>query len=141
MQPRGMLMSTEQSENSPDVSLGTGVAGTEATYSRLDTLGWALLRWWGIFFRALFICAVAVIGWFWIDPQSISDIPLSQLTLKQIAANILVALLAIWCVKWFFEFPEQERGKEPQDNPYVGWGQFGCLVVAVAVFAIYWLSK
>ena len=113
-------MSTEQSENGPDANLETGV--TESTTSKFDALGWALIRWWGVLFRALFICAVGIIGWFWVDPHSISDVPLSQLTLKQIAGNIFAVLLAIWCVKWFFEFPEQERGKEPQENPYVGWG-------------------
>lgn len=133
-----MCMSTEQSENGSDVSEKTGA--TESITSKFDALGWALLRWWGILFRALFICAVGVIGWFWIDPQSISDVPLSQLTLKQIAANIFAVLLAIWCVKWFFEFPEQE-GKEPQENPYVGWGQFGGWLVVVVVLAIYWLNK
>lgn len=113
-------MSTEQSENGPDANLETGV--TESTTSKFDALGWALIRWWGVLFRALFICAVGIIGWFWVDPHSISDVPLSQLTLKQIDGNIFAVLLAIWCVKWFFEFPEQERGKEPQENPYVGWG-------------------
>ena len=111
-------MSTEQSEKGSGVSLETGA--TESTMSKFDVFVWALLRWWGVLFRALFICAVGFIGWFWIDPQSISDVPLSQLTLKQIAGNIFAVLLAIWCGKWFFEFPEQERGKEPQENPYVG---------------------
>ena len=139
IQPRGMPMSTEQSENGPDANLETGV--TESTTSKFDALGWALIRWWSVLFRALFICAVGIIGWFWVDPHSISDVPLSQLTLKQIDGNIFAVLLAIWCVKWFFEFPEQERGKEPQENPYVGWGQFGGWVVVVAVVAIYWLNK
>jgi hypothetical protein len=132
-------MSTEQPENGSDASLETGA--TESTPSKIDALGWTFLRWWGVLFRALFICAVGVIGWFWIDPQSISDVPLSQLTLKQIAGNIFAVIFAIWCIKWFFEFPEQERGKEPQENPYVGWGQFGGWVVAAAVLAIYLLNK
>lgn len=132
-------MSSEQSENGPDVSLETGE--TKCTASKIDALGWTFLRWWGVLFRALFICAVGIIGWFWIDPQSISDVPLSQLTLKQIGGNILAVVLAIWCIKWFFEFPEQERGKELRENSYIGWGQFGGGVVAIAVLAIYWLSK
>ena len=132
-------MTTEQPENRTDVSLETGVV--ESTTSKLDLFGWALLRWWGVLFRALFIFAVGVIGWSWISPQSISDIPLSQLTLKQIAGNICAVLLAIWCIKWFFEFPEQEQDKEPQENPYVFWGQLGGSVVAIAVLAIYWLNK
>jgi hypothetical protein len=132
-------MSTEQSESGPDVSLESGVV--ESTTSKFEALGWSLLRWWGVLFRALFICAVGVIGWFWIDPQSISDIPLSQLTLKQIAGNISALIFAIICATWFFEFPEQERGKKPRENPYVSWGQFGGWVVVIAMLAIYRLNK
>ncbi|MCW5595563.1 MAG: hypothetical protein KIT42_06810 [Rhodocyclaceae bacterium] len=132
-------MSTEQSEKGPDVFKNT--VTTESTTSNLDELRWKLLRWWGVLFRTLFICAIGVIGWFWIDPQSISEIPLSQLTLKQISGNISAFLLAIFCATWFFEFPEQDCGEEPRDNPYVGWGQFGGWIVGVAVLAVYWLNK
>lgn len=132
-------MTTEQPENATDVSLETGAVQSQT--SKLDSFGWALLRWWGALFRALFICAVGIIGWFWIDPQSIGDIPFSQLTLKQIAGNIFAVLLAIWCVKWFFEFPKQEKDTKPQENPYVFWGQLGGWAVAISVLAVYWLSK
>lgn len=134
-----MLMSAEQSENGSGVPLETG--STVASTSKLGGLGWTILSWWGAVFRALFICSVGVVGWAWIDPQSISDLPISQLTLKQIIGNILAVLLAIWCVKWFFEFPKHERGKEPRENPNVRWGQFGGLVAVIAVLAIYLLDK
>src|SRR3546814_10908871 len=90
-QLRGISMSTDQPENGTNVSIETGA--TASTTSKLDAFGLTLLRWWGAIFRALFICAVGVIGWFWLDPQSISDLPLSQLTLKQIARNIFAVLL------------------------------------------------
>ena len=132
-------MSTEQPENELDASLETETL--ESTTPKLDAIGWALIRWWGIIFRALFICAVGVIGYFWIDPQSISDVPLSQLTLKQIFGNLFAVLIILGCIRWFFEFPEQKNDNNPEENPYVGWGQFGGLVVIVAVLAIYWASK
>jgi hypothetical protein len=130
-------MSTEQPENGPDAEPDT----LESATPKLDALGLALLRWWGIIFRALFICAVGVIGYFWIDPQSISDVPLAQLTLKQIFGNIFGVLIVIGCIRWFFEFPEQISDENPEENPYVGWGQFGGLVVIVAVLWIYWANK
>lgn len=132
-------MSTEQPENEPDASLETETL--ESTTPKLDAIGWALIRWWGIIFRALFICAVGVIGYFWIDPQSISDVPFSQLTLKQIFGNLFAVLIVLGCIRWFFEFPEQRNDNNLEENPYVGWGQFGSLVVIVSVLAIYWASK
>jgi len=132
-------MSTEQPENGSDSSLETETL--ESITPKLDALGWALLRWWGIIFRALFICAVGAIGYFWIDPQSISDMPLSQLTLKQIFGNLFAVLIVIGCFKWFCDFPEQSGDKNPEENPYVGWGQIGGLVAIVAVLATYWANK
>ena len=113
----------------------------ESITSKIDTLGWALLRWWGVIFRAFFICAIGTIGWLWIDPQSISDTPLSQLTLKQICGNIIAILIIIGCARWFFDFPEQSNDKNPEENPYVGWGQFGGFIVIVTVLVIYWANK
>jgi hypothetical protein len=132
-------MSIEQPENGSDASLKT--EKLESATSKLDTLGWALLRWWGVIFRTLFICAIGTVGWFWIDPQSISDIPLSQLTLKQIFRNLFAVLIVIGCARWFFDFPEQTNDKNPEENPYVGWGQFGGFIVIVAVLATYWANK
>ena len=132
-------MSTEWPENEPDSSLETEIL--ESTTPKLDALGWVLLRWWGIIFRALFIFAVGVIGYFWIDPQSISNMPLSQLTLKQISGNLLAVLIVIGCFRWFVDFPEQSGDKNSDENPYVGWGQFGGLVFIVAVLATYWANK
>lgn len=132
-------MSIEQPKNESDASLK--MKKLESITSKIDTLGWALLRWWGVIFRALFICAIGTIGWLWIDPQSISDIPLSQLTLKQICGNIIAILIVIGCARWFFDFPEQSNDKNPEENPYVGWGQFGGFIVIVTVLVIYWANK
>jgi heme/copper-type cytochrome/quinol oxidase subunit 2 len=132
-------MSTEQPENGPDSSLEAKIL--ESTSSKLEALGWILLRWWGGIFRALFICAVGTIGYFLVDPQSISDMPLSQLTIKQIFENIFAVLIVIGCFRWFFDFPEQSGDKKPEKNPYVEWGKFGIGVIIVAVLAINWANK
>jgi hypothetical protein len=132
-------MSTEQPENKPISSLETETL--QSTSSRFEVLGWRLIRWWGIIFRALFICAIGVIGYSWIDPQSIDDIPLSQLTLKHIFRNLIALLIAIGCAKWFFEFPDQKGDSNVEGNPYVTWGQFGFLVVVIGVLGIYWVSN
>lgn len=132
-------MSADRAENEPDSSSEMRKAGSPS--SKFDDVVLTALRWWGVLFRALFICALGVIGWLWINPQSISDVPISQLTLKQIVGNILATLLAIWCVKWFLDFPEQQRVTEPKENPYIVWGQFGAGLILVAALAIYWLNK
>lgn len=134
-------MSTEQSENGPDASLETGATGS--TTSKFDALRWRLLWWWGFLFRALFICAVGVIGWFWFDPPSIDDVPLCQLTPIQIVRNIFAFLVVIFCVQWFLRFPLPEEGEEPRENRYVIWGQVGNgVVITVLVLAIYyWFMK
>ena len=132
-------MSIEQHENGSDTSLET--KKPESIAQKFDALVLALLRWWGIIFRALFIFAVGVIGYFWIDPQSISNMPLSQLTLKQISGNLLAVLIVIGCFRWFVDFPEQSGDKNSDENPFVGWGQFGGLVFIVAVLATYWANK
>lgn len=132
-------MSIEQPENGLDASLET--KKPESFAQKFDSLVLVLLRWWGIIFRALFICAVGVVGYFWIDPQSIGKVPLSQLTLKEIFRNLFAILIVIGCTRWFFDFPEQSGDKNPEDNPYVGWGQFGGLVVIAAVLLAYWANK
>ncbi len=132
-------MSTERPESDieADVEKGNSVLSS----SKLEDLGWALLRWWGILFRTLFILAVGIIGYFWLDPKSIGDVPFAELTLNQIFHNLFAVLIAFGCIYWFFNFPEQGDTKDPDSNPYVSWGRFGGWVVFIAVLGIYWLNK
>lgn len=109
--------------------------------SKLYAFGWAILRWWGMLFRTLFISFVGIVGYFWLDPQSIGDVPFSELTLNQIFKNLFAVLIVIGCFIWFFDFPNQGSSKDPESNPYVSWGRFGGWVLFLAAFAIYWLNK
>src|SRR3546814_13038032 len=79
-QLRGISMSTDQPENGTNVSIETGA--TASTTSKLDTFGLKLLRWWGAIFRAVFMCAVGVSGWFWMVQQSVSGITCSRSELR-----------------------------------------------------------
>mgnify|MGYP001592815008 CR=1 FL=1 len=136
-------MSTDQQHDHAEVDAKTVVKQREpeAAQSKLETFGWALVRWWGILFRTVFISLVGIIGYLWLDPQSVGDVPLAELTLNRILKNLFAVLLAIGCVSWFFKFPDQRDSKSPEENPYVTWGRFGGLVILVAALGIYWLSK
>lgn len=59
-----------------------------------EALGLKLMRWWGMLFRALFISIIGIVGYLWLDPQSIGDVPLAELTLNQILKNVVAALIA-----------------------------------------------
>ena len=138
-------MSAAQYDDDDDIELNAEEPDVAETVkppeSRVDAFGWALLRWWGILFRTLFISIVGVVGYFWLDPQSIGDVPLSQLTLNQILKNVFAFAIAIGCISWFFKFPETSGARSPEDNPYVGWGRFGGWVVLVVGLGIYFLNK
>jgi len=60
----------------------------------MEATGQRLLRWWGGLFRAVFIAAVGIVGFGLIDPPSISDRPLAELTLG--GYTVLGATLIVW---------------------------------------------
>jgi len=92
-------------------------------------------RGWGMLFRAVFIGAIAFIGYNWIDPRAIGDIPLSQLTLNDIIKPVFAIALGLGCLGWFFSFPETDEG-------YNGWAYFGYIVIgAFLVWALFFASK
>lgn len=103
-----------------------------------EALGLKLMRWWGMLFRALFISIIGIVGYLWLDPQSIGDVPLAELTLNQILKNVVAALIAIGCITWFFNFPENGADRT-EANPYVAWGRAGGWFSLVALFVVYWL--
>lgn len=111
----------------------------EDSESRLRTFPMALVRGWGMIFRAIFITIIGIVAYFWLDPQSIGDVPLSQLTLNHIFSNLFSVLIFIGCIIWFFNFPDQANKKSSKDNPYFLWGQFGGAVVLVIALVLYWL--
>lgn len=78
-------------------------------------------------FRAVFIGAVAFIGYNWIDPQEIGDIPFSQLTINDIFKPVLAIALVLGCIKWFFSIPDTNEWAKYWANI----GYFALLVVIV----------
>lgn len=91
-----------------------------------------LLRWWGVLFRMMFIAAVALVSYHLLDPPSISDKPISSLSLRDISKNILAWLIVIVCFSWFFQFPDEEE----QILSYEDWGKFGAWVIAGIVLIV-----
>lgn len=85
-----------------------------------------LLRSWGGIFRFLFIAAIGVGAYLVLDPPSIADRPLSALTLRDVGKNVAAALVAVWCVKWFLDFPEEYDG---ESIALESWGKFGTYVI------------
>ena len=95
-----------------------------------------LLRRWGMAFRAFTILAVGTAVWALLDPPSISNIPISQLTVNQVVRCIAAPLSAIGCFNWFLSFPERRYPDGP--DPYVTWGKYGLWTIAVAVLTWAW---
>ena len=90
--------------------------------------------------RFLFIVSIGFIGYYWIDPQSIGDIPFSQLTLNLILKRLFAGLLILGCIVWFFRFPEK-RYKEmiDEDDPYHIWADFSVLIGFLGFLILAWL--
>jgi hypothetical protein len=139
------MSAAQYDDDDDDIELDAEVAdvaeSANRSESRLDAFGWALLRCWGILFRTLSITIVGVVGYFWLDPQSIGDVPLSELTLNQILKNVFAFAIAIGCISWFFKFPDTSDATSPENNPYVTLGKFGGWVVLVVGLGIYLLNK
>ncbi len=104
----------------------------------MDKLSMRLLRWWGMLFRVLFITLVGIIGYLWMDPQPLGGVPLGQLTLKQIARNIMGVVIPIACSVWLFKLNKKDGD---ESLPYEDWGRFGGFVLLLGVIAFAWLTK
>lgn len=100
-----------------------------------------LKRGWGVIFRLLFIVSIGLIGYLWIDPHSIGDIPFSQLTLNHIIKNLFAGLVVVGCFAWFFSFPEQHKEMKDEDNPYIMWANFSGVLIFIGVLILFWLNK
>ena len=136
-------MSTEHPDDNVELDSEPVVNRDESqpVVSKLETFGWALVRMWGMLFRAMFISLIGIIGYLWLDPQSIGDVPFAELTLNQVLNNMFAGLIAIGCIIWFFSFPDQGDVESLEDNPYVTWGRFGGGVFLVVALVVYWFNK
>lgn len=72
------------------------------------------------------------------DPQPLGDVPLGQLTLKQIAGNITGVVIPIACFIWLFKL-NKKHGDE--SLPYEDWIQFGRYILLIGFFAFALLTK
>jgi len=108
------------------------------TDSLMDKVSIRLLRWWGMLFRFLFIALVGIIGYLWMDPQPLGDVPLGQLTLKQIAANIMGVVIPIACFIWLFKLNKKH---DDESLPYEDWGQLGGYALLIGIITFAWLIK
>jgi hypothetical protein len=124
-----------------DIAADAKKEGSAADGSKLGVLGSAVMRWWGILFRALFIATLGIVGYSWLDPQSIGDVPFGEITPNQIFNNLFSVLIVFGCVYWFFNFPDQGDSNDPDSNPYDSWGGFGVGIVCFIVLIILWLNK
>lgn len=127
----------EDDEDELDSNTHKEQAQVSPPETRLEVFCWTLVRWWGVLFRALFISTVGIVGYFWFDPKSIGDIPFSQLTLNHFFENIFGIGIAVGCIWWFFNFPDQSKSQSSKDNPYVVWGQSGGCIVLLGVMAYF----
>lgn len=87
---------------------------------------------WGFLIRSLFIFSIGFFGYNYLSPQSIKDIPFSQLTLDLLFNNIFSGVLVVGCVLWFFSFPS--KSDKPEESPYKIWANVGYFIICIALF-------
>lgn len=88
-------------------------------------------------FRALFIAAIGLIAYIWLDPLSIKDVPFAKLTLRQVIRFFSAAAIILYCLVWFFDFPSRNGEKDP----YGRWAVFSVFfLLALSAFWV-WLQK
>jgi hypothetical protein len=85
----------------------------------------------GKFARPLII--IGIIIWAFSTMPSIGNVPISQLTLADIAGLIVHIILGFTSIFWLF------RGSK--DEFYEGWGYFGMLVVASAIIGYFYFQN
>lgn len=108
------------------------------TESLMEKISMQLLQWWGMLFRVLFIALIGIVGYLWMDPQPIGDVPLGELTLKQIASNVLGIGIPILCFIWLFKL-NKKHGDESLSLE--DWGRFGGFVLLIGLVAFAWFIK
>lgn len=101
-------------------------------FLKFEAFKLSILLSWGKIFRAIFILFLGIVGYCWINPPSMADIPFSELTLRHIFSNLFAWIVAIGCVVWFFKFPKHKNTENPYENPYAIWGTLSVIVFAVS---------
>ena len=96
-----------------------------------------IMRGWGMLFRALFICSVGLVAYFWLDPLSIKDVPFAKLTLRAVIKFFSAVAIILYCAVWFFDFPERDRDRDPYDR----WATFSVFVILALSALWIWLQK
>jgi hypothetical protein len=95
---------------------------------------------WGMIFRSLFIFAVGYLGYNWIDPPNIGDVPFAQLTLRAILGSVLAVGIVIGCIGWFFNFPD--RMSKDEEDPYILWAHGSYYLIGIAAVAYFiWFRR
>ena len=95
-------------------------------------------RIWGMCFRALFIAAVGYIGYNLVEPKDIRNVPISQLTLRDIFDAFYAMGVAMGCVIWLFRPPKDNPENRGSDlDPYLWWSSLSFMIpIVVAIIAI-----
>jgi hypothetical protein len=104
-----------------------------AIESPIMNIRWGVLIGWGFILRTalIFIIAYGSHNWYF-APVSISDKALSELTLGEIGTNISSLVVSLFCIYWFFNFPENKKSSSLKESPYVAWASQG----SSTIFAI-----
>lgn len=87
------MMNTEQSNDAEVDSQSNPEHESQNVPSKIEAFKWMLLSRWGVLFRAVFIISLGAKGYFWLDPQSIGDVPFAELTFNQVAENCDIDIL------------------------------------------------
>lgn len=93
---------------------------------------------WAKCFRAAFIFSIGYLGYKWLCPRPLGEIPFGQLTFNMICENIFAAIFGGSCLIWFFNFPEEERNPPTGKDPYERWFAFSLAAICVGSLIWFW---
>lgn len=137
-------MPEHQSENGLDGAPCPNQERSSPVASKINVIGWTVLRWWGALFRAVFIAAIGAISYYWFDPKPLGDVPLRALTLTQVLGNLFGVVIPIGCIYWLLNFPDSSEPSPNEENPYVFWAQVSGWLLYLGIlgfFAFFLLNK
>jgi len=94
-----------------------------------------LIRYWGMIVRFLWYLVLGILAYIFIDPQSLADIPFSDMTFRMLATNIFFPMVALGLFGLFMSFPVskisvEDLGSEENElvileaSPYINWAWF-----------------
>jgi hypothetical protein len=134
--PNGWLPWLVKPHNKPDITNNPDfLEYLEAKQRANRTMTWKgkALEVWGFTFRVVFIICIGIAAYAWFRPdRNIAEVPIAQLTLKEIVDAILGVIIPLGCLVWLFD-------RKDDSLSYDEWGKFGITLIIIIIAVIVFL--